>query len=149
MSAPYKQLSYRGNFEVTACIDYGEALLSAKYPFGYMETAVIGVPLRDWTLAYTALHRRVKIQLSNGEALSRLDYVWSFVCASKDGGNEPFILRCPRDGKLYLAHFPDNRLEYRLVDQFLATSGLAIKQMNVKGVTVNADGSLPEGVSLP
>lgn len=149
MSAPYRLLVYRGNFEVTAGIDYGEALLCAKYPFGYMETAVVGIPVRDWALTYTALHRRVKVQLPNGEAVSRLDYVWSFYGGSKGAGNEPFILRCPRNGKLYLAYFPDDRLEYRLVDHFLATAGLSIKQMNVKGVTTNADGSLPEGVSLP
>jgi hypothetical protein len=149
MPGPFAQLIYRGNFQLTAGIDYGGALLSAKFPNGYRRTAVVGVPLRDWKLTYSALHRRVKVQLPNGESMSRLDYVWAMYCSSKGSGNYPFVLRCARDGKLYLAVFTDDRLEYSLIDQFLATSGLAIEQAAVRGVTTNADGSLDEGITYP
>jgi hypothetical protein len=148
MSVTISQLLYRGNYSLTAGIDYGGAILSAEYPFGYREDAVIGVPLRSWTLNYTALHKRVSIQLPNGERASRLNYVWSMYCNSKDAGNLPFILRCPRDEKLYLAYFPENGLQIEMVDMYLATAGLQIKQMNIKGVATNDDGSLDES-SLP
>ena len=144
MSIQLSQLLYRGNYSLTLGINYDGALLSAEYPFGYREDAVIGVPLLYWRLSYTALHKRVGVQLPDGERASRLNYVWGMYRESKDNGNRPFILRCPRDEKFYLAHFPENNLELEMVDQFLATAGLPIKQLRVRGVSTNTDGSLNE-----
>jgi hypothetical protein len=147
MTYPY--LNYRGNFSLTAGIDYAGTMLSAEYGGGFREDEVIFPPLRYWKLTYSALNRRVKVQLPSGEAVNRIDYVWGMYCASKENGNRPFILRCPRDSKLYLAIFTDDTLEMELVDLWLATAGVAIKQAAVRGVATNADGSLDEGVLSP
>jgi hypothetical protein len=144
MSVELKQLLYRGNFSLSLGIEYEGVILSANYPFGYREDAVIGAPLRLWQLNYTALHKRVNVQLPNGERASRLNYVWGVYCESKDNGNRPFILRCPRDDKFYLAYFPENNLQIQMVDSYLATAGLPIKQLRIKSVATNADGSLDE-----
>ena len=142
------QLVYRGNFEVTAGIDYADSHLRADYGGGLSETEVVFPPRRFWRLSYPALSRDVSIQLPSGEAVTRHDYVWDFYRHHMDAGNLPFVMRCPRDKKLYLCEFEDTRLEYSLVDLFLATSGLSIRQAAVRGVLLNPDGSVVEGVTV-
>jgi hypothetical protein len=142
-------LIYRGNFEVTARIDYAGALLSAEYGNGYREDAVVGIPLRSWALTYSALNRRVNVQPQDAEPIDRLNYIWNFVTSSKDNGNALFKLRCPRDGKLYLAYFPEDILELTLVDRYLATTGLQIKQRNVRGINTLSDGSIADEIVNP
>lgn len=142
----YPTLIYRGNFQVVAALDYSNSLLRADFGGGLSETEVIFPPLRDWKLSYPELSRDAMIYLPSGESVSRLDYVWAMYRASKDSGNHPLILRCPRDKKLYLVEFADDRLEYSLADLYLATCGLTLKQVYARGVTFNADGSLPEEV---
>lgn len=146
---PYAQLIYRGNYSLTASIDFAGTMLSAEYGGGYREDEVIFPPLRGWRLNYSALSKLVSVQLRDGERASRLNYIWNFYTASKAAGNLPFVVRCPRDEKLYLAYFPDDNLEMTLVDQFLATCGLSVRQLYVRGVTVNADGSVEESVIDP
>ncbi len=140
----FHHLVYRGNFQVAAGIDYSNSLLRADFGGGLSETEVILPPLRDWKLNYLALSRDAMVYLPSGESVPRLDYVWTMFRTSKDAGDYPFILRCPRDKKLYLCEFADDRLEYTLVDLYLATCGLMLKQKYVRGVTFNADGSLSE-----
>jgi hypothetical protein len=140
-------LCYRGNYSLTAGIDFGGTMLSAEYGGGYREDEVIFPPLRYWKLTYSALHKHVKVRLPNGEMIDRLSYVWQMYYNSKNTGNQPFILRCPRDKKIYLAYFPDDTLEVEMMDMFLGTTGLSIKQVNVRGITTNADGSLNEGIT--
>lgn len=140
----YRRLVYRGNFSVECVIDFGDALLSAKYPNGYREDVIIGLAtgLRAWKLSYPALMTTAFISPPDAEPTSRADYVWNFYVDSKSAGNAPFILTCPRDGKDYLCYFPEDKLSYTLVDLFLRTSGLTIEQINVRGVNTLDDGSL-------
>lgn len=146
---PYSQLIYRGNYALTARIDFAGTMLSVEYGGGFREDEVIFPPMRGWSLNYSALSKRVHIQLRDGERASRLNYIWNFYVASKAGGNLPFVVRCPRDEKLYLAYFPDDALEMTMVDNYLATTGLALRQTSVRGVAVNADGSVDEDVIDP
>lgn len=146
---PFPMLIYRGNYELTASVDFSGTMLSAEYGGGFREDEVIFPPMRGWSLSYKALSKRVSVQLANGERASRLNYVWNFYMASKAGGNLPFVVRCPRDEKLYLAYFPDDALQVNLVDQFLGTCGLTVRQLYVRGVSVNADGSVNEDLIDP
>lgn len=146
---PYPQLIYRGNYQLTAGIDFGGTMLSVEYGGGFREDEVVFPPMRKWSLTYSALSKRVAVRLRDGETASRLNYVWNFYVESKAGGNIPFVVRCPRDEKLYLAYFPDDALEMTMVDNYLATTGLALRQVYVRGVSVNADGSVDEDLIDP
>jgi hypothetical protein len=149
MSLDYPTLEYRGNFHVKCGIDHAGALLSAEYAGGYREDVVVGVPLRDWSLTYSALINRAMITLEGGAPIDRASYVWNFYNESKDNGNRPFRMRCPRDGKFYLCFFPQDRMEFEMVNRRLSTTGLQIKQVYVRGVSTLDDGSLSDDVINP
>lgn len=146
---PFNQLVYRGNFECSVGADYSGSFLRADYGGGYSETEVIFPRLLTARLSYSALTRGAKVRLPSGESLDRLTYVWSFYCRQMDNGREPFLMRSPLDGKMYLWEFAEESLEITLVDLKLGTTGLALKQVYVRGVATNADGSIDEGIVLP
>jgi hypothetical protein len=143
----HPRLVYRGHYEVTCEGDWGQTFLQADYPGGYFETSVIGHPsgLRTWSLRYPALKKELMVQPDDGgEPVPRDQYIWDFVEWSKGGGNLPFVMKCPRDGKDYLCVFKENKLSMRLVDESLRTTGLVVQQVFVRGVSFNDDGSLGE-----
>jgi len=139
----YKLLLYRGNFSLERSIDFSESFLSARYANGYREDVIVGSTsgLRGWRLTYSALHRHAYVELDNGAKVSRHDYVWNFFVESKSAGNQPFLIR-DTDGGLFLCVFSQDKLTYQQVDHFLSTSGLEVEQISIKGVAVNADGSV-------
>lgn len=145
----FKRLIYRGNFALTRRVDYGGSLLGTKYAGGYREDVIVGSPngLRSWTLNYTALNSRVMVQPKGAEPKDRLSYVWDFIRESKGGGNLPFILTDPEDGKDYLAVFTDDLFEVEKLDLFLSTTGLNVEQVYVRGVNTLDDGSLGEATN--
>lgn len=145
----FERLEYRGNFQVTCDLDFSESLLSARYPGGFREDVIIGSPngLRTWRLTYANLNRDVLFKPTNGEPISREQYIWQFYARSKSGGNLPFIITCPLDRKDYLAIFTEDKLSYVLVDRRVRTTGLAIEQVFVKGVNTLEDGSLGEATN--
>lgn len=145
----YDFLQYRGNFECSVGIDYSGAHLGAEYGAGYYESEKVFPGLLFGRLNYSALSRRVRVRLATGEAVSRLNYVWFFYRACMDNGRKPFLMRSPLDERLYLWKFADESLEITLVDLFLGTCGLGVRQVRVKGVAMNADGSIDEGVLRP
>lgn len=150
MSTPeYPRLQYRGNFRVTAGIDYEGTTLGVEYGGGLSERETIFPPLRYWKLSYPELSRDAMIQLPSGELISRLDYVWNFYCDRLNKGGVPFTIRCPRDKRLYLAEFTDLRLEYELADLFLASTGLSMRQAYVRHMNTLEGGALDEGLENP
>lgn len=142
-------LAYRGNYQLTVGVDYSASHLRAEFGGGYSETEVIFPGLLTARLTYSALSKRVGLAVRGGVRLSRLDYIWNFYRTRMDGGNEPFVARSPLDDKLYLWEFAETSLEFSMVNQHLATTGLALRQTYVRGVSVNADGSVDDSVIDP
>lgn len=146
----YRALTYRGNYQLTLGADYSGAILSAEFGGGYRVDETIFPKLLYGKLTYSALLRRPKtLTNSEGKLVSRLRYVWDAYTYSKDNGNEPFVMRSPLDDKPYLWIFGEDNLEITLVDQLLATAGLSVRQVRVKGVATNADGSLDVDDGVP
>ena len=145
----YPELVYRGTFQCEVGADYSGSLLTADQGGGLLASEIVFPGLLLVSLNYSTLHRRVKVRLPTGESVSRLDYIWWFFRNSKDGANAPFLMRSPLDERLFLWRFPDDRLTLSLVDFYLATTGLQLQQAIVTGVTLNDDGSIPEGVTYP
>lgn len=145
----FKRLIYKGNFAFTRAINFGAALLSAAYPGGYREDVIVGDTrgLRSWKLTYSALHRHVMVGIENGQEISRPDYIGNFFAWSKAGGNLPFIITDPHDGKDYLVIFKDDELSYEMANHFLSTTGLQLEQVYVRGVNFLDDGSLGENTN--
>lgn len=146
---PYPQLIYRGNYQLTVGADYAGAHLRADYGGGYSETETVFPGLLTARLNYSALSKRVNVRLRDGETATRLNYIFNFYRARMDAGREPFVMRSPLDDKLYLWEFADDALEVTMVDMYLATTGLAVRQTYVRGVATNADGSVDEDVIDP
>lgn len=138
-----RQLQYRGNFALKRRKDYTGAILSVRYTGGYREDVTIAQPLRGWSLTYSALTNTL-VPLTDAEPVDRLTYIWDFYCASKDNSNAPFIV-ADLDNKLYLCVFTEQLIETSHVDYKLATTGLQLEQVYVKGVNTNADGSIESG----
>jgi hypothetical protein len=54
-------------------------------------------------------------------------------------------MKSPKDGSWFLWVFADNKLSYELLDLYMASSGVKLQQVYVKGVVAdNADGSFDE-----
>lgn len=145
LPAGYETLIYRGHFRVTEELDYEDALLSAVYGGGYRVDEIIFPALRVCSLSYPTLHKDALIEVEPDVFESRHDYLWNFYKARKDAGNEPFLMKSPRDAKWFLWVFADNKLGYELLDLYMASSSVKLQQVNVRGVTAdNADGSFDE-----
>lgn len=138
-------LAYRGHFRVTEDLDYSDAILSAGYGGGYRIDEIVFPALRACTLSYPTLHKDAMIEVEPDVFESRHDYLWNFYKARKDAGNEPFLMKSPRDGKWFLWVFTDNSLSYELLDLYMASSSVKLQQVNVRGIPAdNADGSFNE-----
>jgi hypothetical protein len=149
-SSDYPLLVYRGNYRVTLGASYEGSILSAEMGGGYRRDEVIFPKILTGKLTYEALEKRVWVQpAEGGPPKSRLDYIWDFYCGSKDNANRPFRMRSPRDGKMYLWFFPENGIELEMMNRNLATTGLKVQQVYVKGVATLDDGSLADDGDSP
>jgi hypothetical protein len=117
-------------------------MLSARYGGGYRVDEIIFPALRACSLSYPTLHKDAMIEVEEDVFESRHDYLWNFYRARKDAGNEPFLMKSPKDGSWFLWVFADNKLSYELLDLYMASSGVKLQQVNVRNVTAdNPDGS--------
>lgn len=143
----FETLIYRGHFRCSIGFDHSGSLLSAEYGGGLRDDEVIFPKLRIGSLSYPTLHRDAMIEVEEDVFVNRLDYICNFYNASKENGNEPFLMKSPLDGKWFLWIFPEDELSVELIDLYMGTSGLKIKQVYVRGVVPdNADGSFNEEV---
>lgn len=141
----YEVLLYRGHFRVTEDLDYSDAILSGGYGGGYRVDEIVFPALRACSLSYPTLHKDAMIEVEPDVFESRHDYLWNFYKARKDAGNEPFLMKSPKDAKWFLWIFTDSKLSYELLDLYMASSSVKLQQVNVKGVPAdNADGSFDE-----
>lgn len=125
-------------------IDYGAAILSAEYGGGFREDENVFPPLRTAALSYPTLHKDALIEVSTGVYKHRLQYIWDFYMTSKATGNKPFLMKTPNpaeEDKYFLWVFEDNDLTVNLVDLYMGGTGLKLRQVYVRGLTPNADGS--------
>lgn len=138
-------LIYRGHFSVTEDLDYEASLLSATYGGGFRVDEIIFPALRACSLSYPTLHKDAMIEVEEDVFVSRHDYLWDFYRARKDAGNEPFLMKSPKDAKWFLWIFSDSKLSYELLDLYMASSSVKLQQVNVKNVPAdNPDGSFDE-----
>ncbi len=144
----YSRLAYRGYFDVEIGFDHKESQVSAPLGGGYLETEVIFPKLRTCALNYpapTGLHRDALIEVEPGVFKNRLEYIVDIYNTSKENGNEPVLMKFPYDGKWYLWRFPDDDLTVRLIDLYMASGGLKLRQAYVAGVVPdNLDGSFDD-----
>jgi hypothetical protein len=151
MRYAYPELIYRGNYAVTVGVDYSKSFLRADFGGGLSETETVFPGLLYAKLNYSALHSRAMVQPEDGEPTDRLTYFYSFYRESMDNGIRPFVMRVPRPltEKPYLWEFTDLNLEFSLVDQFLATTGISIRQAFVRGMNFLNDGSIGDETDNP
>jgi hypothetical protein len=143
----YEKLLYRGHFHCQVGLTYKDAMLSASKGGGYREDELVFPPIRSASLSYPTLSVDAMIEVSTGVFKNRLQYIWDFFRASKDGGNKPFLMKSPNpaDNKYFLWVFSDPDLTIDLIDLFMGSSGLKLDQVYVKGIVPdNADGSFNE-----
>lgn len=146
MSLPdFPILIYRGHFECEVGFDHSGAFLSAEFGGGASVGEVIFPKLRTAALSYPTLHRDAMIEVAEDTFVNRLDYIVEFYNARMEEGNGPFLMKFPYDSKWYLFKFEDKSLSVRLIDLYMGSSGLKLKQCYEPGITPdNADGSFDE-----
>lgn len=144
----YNVLQYRGHFRCEVGLSYKDAILSTEYGGGFREDENIFPPLRTAALSYPTLHKDAMTRLAAPSILiDRLTYIWDFYAASKDAGNKPFLMKTPNRatsqvGRYFLWVFEDSDLTIELVDLYMGSTGLRLRQVYVRGLTGNnADGS--------
>lgn len=146
MQSEFPRLEYVVLDAHEVAIDF--ALFSADFGDGYQTSALVGSPhgLKSWQITYGHLKRTPHRAKGRFSQEATADYLWDFFMQRMREGNSPFIVRCPRDGKDYLASFTETKLGYKeaFKNRFY-TTGIAITQRRVRGVISNEDGSL--GVS--
>jgi hypothetical protein len=110
-------------------------LLTADFGAGYGAGALIGSPTgqRAWSITIAALPDSTD-QAPEVDEQTRAAYLWSFFQASKAADDEPFWIRDPKDGLLYLACFTDHALSYEVFCTKVFSTGLALRQERVFGV---------------
>lgn len=141
----YPILLYRGHFSVTVGFDHSGSILSAEFGGGFREAEVIFPKLRTATLSYPTLHRDAMIEVEEDTFVNRLDYIVGFYNARMEAGGEPFLMKSPFDGGWFLWRFEEENLDVTLLDLYMGSSGLKLRQVYVRGLTPdNADGSFDE-----
>lgn len=145
----YERLLFRGHFHCEVGVDYSGSFLGVEYGGGLDETEKVFPGLLTAKLSYPELDRDVMIQLPSGELISRLDYIWGFYRRSMDNARRPFIMRFPLDKRLYLWKFTDDSLSIELVNLYLGTSGLSLRQAAVRHMNTLEGGALDEGLENP
>jgi len=145
----YERLVYRGNFRCEIGVDYSGSFLSIDYGGGLDETEKVFPALLTAKLSYPELDRDVLIQPHAGEPIDRLAYIWGFYRRSMDNARRPFEMRSPLDKKLYLWRFADDSLSIELVNLFMGSTGLSLRQAYVRHVNTLEGGALDEGVENP
>lgn len=145
----YERLIFRGHFKCEVGIDYSGSFLSVEYGGGLDETEKVFPGLLTAKLSYPHLDRDVMVQLPSGELVSRLDYIWGFYRRQMDNARRPFLMRSPLDKKLYLWKFADDSLSIELVDLFMGTTGLSMRQAYVRHVNTLEGGALDDGFENP
>lgn len=147
--ADYERLVYRGNFRCEVGIDYSGSFLEIDYGGGLGESEKVFPGLLTAKLSYPELDRDVMIVTPAGEAVSRLFYVWDFYRRQMDNGRRPFEMRSPLDKKLYLWQFADLSLSIDLINLYLGSTGVTLKQTYVRHMGTLPGGALDEGVENP
>jgi len=138
-------LKYRGHFECEVGFDHSGAILSAEYGGGASVGEVIFPKLRTASLSYPTLSRDAMIEVEEDTFVNRLEYIVGFYNARMEEGNGPFLMKFPYDSKWYLWKFEDKNLSVRLLDLFMGSSGLKLKQCYEPSIVPdNADGSFDE-----
>lgn len=141
----YETLLYRGHFECEAGFDHTDALLTAGFGGGLEESEVLFPKLRTASLSYPTLNRDATIETEPDVFVDRLTYIVGFYNERMEAGNEPFLMKSPLDGQWYLWRFTQTELSVRLIDLYMGSSGLQMKECRVRGlVPDNADGSFDE-----
>jgi hypothetical protein len=138
-------LLYRGHFECDVGLDHTDSLLTAQFGGGLEESEVLFPKMRTASLSYPTLHRDAMIEIEEDVFVNRLEYITGFYNARMEAGNEPFLMKFPLDSQWYLFRFTQTELNVRLIDLFMGSSGLQLKECRVRGlVPDNADGSFDE-----
>jgi hypothetical protein len=146
----YERLLFRGHFHCEVGIDYSGSFLGVEYGGGLDETEKVFPGLLTAKLSYPELDRDVLIMPPGAvEPVSRLDYIWGFYRRSMDNARRPFLMRSPLDKKLYLWKFADDSLSIELVNLFMGTTGLSMKQTYVRHMNTLEGGALDEGEENP
>jgi len=147
LPAGFETLIYRGHFECEVGFDHGDSLLTAQLGGGLEESEVLFPKLRYASLSYPTLHRDAMVQVESDPDVfvDRLTYITSFYNERMEAGNEPFLMKFPLDSKWYLWRFTETSLTVNLIDLFMGSSGLRLKECRVRGVVPDADGSFDEG----
>lgn len=139
--AHYETLDQTGFKIEDTSINYEKTMLTAQFGSGYQATAIIGLPLREWTVTIEVLPKldRYSIQHPGGRE-TRADYIWNFFCRQMDAGSSPFWIRDQKENRVYLVGFVDLKLTYKVFTRVLYSTGLQLVQRRVQGV---------EGVGAP
>jgi hypothetical protein len=155
----YDRLRNRGHFRCEVGIDYSGAFLGIEYGGGLDESERVFPGLLTAKLSYPHLDRDVPVHLPPEDIqalglpfdreVDRLTYVWTFYRRQMDAGRRPYIMRSPLDKKLYLWRFTDDSLSIELVDLYMGTTGLSMKQAYVRGLNTLEGGALDEGFENP
>jgi hypothetical protein len=145
----YERLVFRGHFRCEVGIDYSGSFLGIDYGGGLEESEKVFPGLLTAKLSYPWLDRDVMVQPWSGEPVSRLEYIWGFYRRHMDNARRPFVMRSPLDKKLYLWKFADDSLSIELVDLYLGTTGLSLRQAYVRHMNTLEGGALDEGVENP
>lgn len=142
----FETLLYRGHFECEAGFEHSASLLTAEFGGGLQESEVLFPKLRYASLSYPTLHRDALIEVEEAVFLDRLSYITGFYNERMEAGNEPFLMKFPLDSKWYLWRFTELDLTVRLIDLFMGSGGLRLRECRVRGVVPdnNADGSFDE-----
>ncbi|HYG78929.1 MAG TPA: hypothetical protein VD861_00995 [Pyrinomonadaceae bacterium] len=136
----FERLDQTGFIITDTTINYAGTRLTGNYGSGYKDTAIIGLPLREWTVQIDVLPALDRYSIvHDGGRETRADYLWNFYCRQMDADNL-FRIIDQKDGKEYLVEFVDEQLTYEVLTRVLYATGLQLKQRRVKGV---------EGVSAP
>jgi len=155
MAAQLERLKYIGSYGLDCQIEFD--ILEVDFGDGYDDSSLVGSSegTRSWMLVFKVLPLtldgaiEVPSQIDLNMMQSRADYLWGFFCRRKAEGNSSFILKCPKDNKLYLVKFIDHRLTYNHFMSRLFSSSLGIMQRRELGVSVDADGSRGEDTGNP
>jgi hypothetical protein len=91
---------------------------------------------RMWNLGFNAMRNKATPDVTDGDlGLSAARYLWDLFIRTKNSGT-PFVVRDPLYNQYYLAEFSDRILSFEQIFTTLFSTGLNLKQVRLRGVTV-------------
>jgi hypothetical protein len=146
----FERLQFTGNNGAQEGIRFN--IVKAEYGDGYSDRVLVGDPkgTRFFRLVFNVLPLLQGGTIDPGfgwDLQSKADYLWSFFCRQKAGGDLPFWITSHVTGEDILVGFEDDQLTYTEFAAYLfSADGIGLEQRRIPKATAQEQTPNPQQI---